>query len=333
MLRTESQADVENPTHGPDFFDQQPRWRIVVLVILFLLAGAVRLYRIKAPGVLIDREYLSAIIARDFYFAHVTSIEEWRKEIAHVTRQNQPTLEPPITEFLVYLIYQALGQEQLWYSGLLTSAFWLVGGVFLYKIAKKFFGTGAALFATAYYLFLPLSILLSRNFQPDSLMMMLFLMSLFSIVRYAENSSDFNLVAAGGLSGLTLLCRPLVLFALLGAFIALAIHKKGDWKRSLDKRFLTFIALSLFPTILYYGYGLFVAGFLRWQVETSFRPDLLLHREFWQGWLELAVGAVGYPALVVALSGVPLLRKGLPRAMLVGLGIGYVAFGLVFTLH
>jgi 4-amino-4-deoxy-L-arabinose transferase-like glycosyltransferase len=193
--------------------------------------------------------------------------------------------------------------------------------------------TGAAVVATAYYLFLPLSILLSRSFQPDSLMMMLFLISLFSLLTYNETPSNFWLLTAAGLSGLALLYRPLIVFTLLGAFTALAVHAKGTWKRILDRRFLTFVVLSLLPSVAYYGYGIFGAGFMRWKVETSFRPDLLLHREFWQGWLELAVDGVNYTALIAALLGVSLLPRGLPRALVAGLGIGYIAFGLVFTMH
>jgi len=333
LLKTKSSLSVENPTYELAFFDQKPRWLAAVMVVLFLLAGTFRLYHIQAPGLLIDREYTSAILARDFYFEHQPSAEEWRKEIAHITRQKQPILEPPVTEFLVSLIYQAVGREQLWLARLLTSLFWLVGGIFLFKIAKTVAATDAAVVATAYYLFLPMSVLLSRSFQPDSLMMMMFLVSLFSILRYYEKSSDFRLVTAAGVSGLALLYRPLILFTLLGAFTALAIHQKGSWKRILDRRFLIFMALSLFPSVVYYGYGIFVAGFMRWKVETSFRPDLMLHREFWQGWLELGVGGVGYTALIAALLGVPILRQGLSRALVAGLGIGYVAFGLVFTMH
>jgi 4-amino-4-deoxy-L-arabinose transferase-like glycosyltransferase len=42
-----------------------------------------------------------------------------------------------------------------------------------------FLSTGAALVSTAFYLFAPLGILLSRSFQPDALMMLMFLVSLF----------------------------------------------------------------------------------------------------------------------------------------------------------
>jgi hypothetical protein len=327
-----SRPSPESPTGGLDFFERKPRVTLLVMVALFLIACAVRLYKLRAPGLLIDRDYTSAILARSFYFDHTESVQEWRKEIAHTTRTNQPILEPPVTEFLVSLLYRAVDGEHLWMARLLTSSFWLVGGIFLYKIAKRLVSTDAAVFGTAYYLFVPLSITLSRSFQPDSLMMMLFLISLFTLIRYYEEPSRFRLVTTASLSGLTLLYRPLVMFPLLGAFTALALHK-GGWKRLVDRRFPIFPAISLLPAILYYGYGTFVAGFLRSQVEMSFRPYLLARHEFWMGWLTCIGWAVGYAAPIGALLGVPMLRKGWPRSLVVGLGIGYVMFGLVFTMH
>lgn len=316
-----------------DLLDNSPRPVVVSLVVLFVLAGVVRLYRLDAPGLLIERDFTSAILARSFYFEHTDSVQEWRKEIAYATRRNQPVLEPPATEFLVSLIYRALDSERVWIARLLTSSFWLIGGVFAYKVAESVVSQEAALFATAFYLFVPLSILLSRSFQPDSLMMMMFLISLFGIIRYCEEPSDLRLVTTACLLGVTLLYRPLVLFPLFGAFTALTLNQEGGWKRAIDRRFLIFMAVSLFPPALYYGYGALIAGFLRPQVEMSFRPYLLLRREFWIGWLDCIGWAVGYAGPIGALLGVPMLRKGWRRALVIGLGIGYVAFGLVFTMH
>jgi hypothetical protein len=305
----------------------------LMMIVMFFLAGAVRLYRIEAPGVLIDREYTSAVFARDFYFRHVDSIEGWRKEMAGLLRQNQPILEPPVTEYLVSLIYRVAGREQFQLARFLTTSFWLVGGIFLYKTAKILGSTEAAIIATAYYLFLPASVLVSRSFQPDSLMMMLFLISLFLIVRYDEESAIGRLVAAAGVSGLALLIRPLVLFTIFGALIALAINRKGSWLRFLDRHFWLFVILAIGPTALYYGYGILIAGFMRWKVTTSFLPHLFLQGVFWREWLLLCVAAVSTIGLLGAFAGLPLQPKGRPRALLIGLWIGYVLFGLAFNYH
>ena len=322
-----------NQTLEWSFFEQRPRLLALTLIMLFALAGVLRLYRLQAPGMLIDREYTTAVFARDFYFEHAGSVEAWRKEIAHIIRQNQPVLEPPVTEFLLSLIYRAAGSEQLVLGRLLTSSFWLLGGIFLYKSARAISSTDAAVFATAFYLFAPLSILLSRSLQPDALMMLLFLISLFGILKYYETPSDFRLVAAAAVSGLALLYRPLVLFGLLGVFTALAIERKRSWKRFIDRPFLLFVVISLLPMVLYYGYGIFVAGYQRWKVDTSFQPHLLLRLEFWREWLLLAIDATGFTPLIGALLGMAIVRKGRPWALLLGLWIGYFIFGLVFTVH
>jgi 4-amino-4-deoxy-L-arabinose transferase-like glycosyltransferase len=314
--------------------NDRPRMLLAMLVVLFVLASAIRLYRLQEqPGVLIDRDYTSSILARDFFFQQSDNVAVWRKEMTHLLKQRQPVLEPPVTEFLVSLLYRAAGGEHVWLARVLTSLFWLTGGVFLYKLAKMIVPTEAAVFATAYYLLVPSSILISRSFQPDALMMLTFLASLFSILKYYQQPSGVKLGVAAVITGLTLVHRPLVLFALFAAFIALAIAQRGIWKGIFHRQVAAFLVIGLLPTALYYGYGVFIADFLRWKVETSFRPYLLFHREFWIGWLDGVLEVIGTTALIVALIGLPALRRGLSRALVVGLGIGYAAFGLLFTMH
>jgi 4-amino-4-deoxy-L-arabinose transferase-like glycosyltransferase len=195
-----------------------------------LVAAIIRLYHVSEPGVLIEREFTSAVFARSFYFDHTDSVADWQREIAAITKQNQPILEPPITEYLVSLIYRAIGSEQLWVSHILTALFWLIGGIFFYEMAKMVVSLKAAVIATIYYLFTPLSILISRSFQPDALMMMLFLISLYAILKYYDQPIMSRLLLAGGVTGLALLERPLVLFALLGVYISLAIYHSKSWK-------------------------------------------------------------------------------------------------------
>jgi hypothetical protein len=112
----------------------EPRSRLVLvlLMVVFALGAAFRVYRLSAPGVLVEREYTSAIFARSFYFDHDRSIEAWRVDLARTLKDAQPVLEPPLTELLVSLINRAAGREVLWAARLLTSAFWLAGGVCLF---------------------------------------------------------------------------------------------------------------------------------------------------------------------------------------------------------
>jgi hypothetical protein len=78
---------------------------------------------------------------------------------------------------------------------------------------------------------------------------------------------------------------------------------------------------------------MFASGFLFWKVGDSFRPWLLLHRQYWTGWFDLATNGVGFVALLAALLGLPLQRSGRDRTLMIALWLGYVAFGLVFNFH
>lgn len=307
----------------------------IILALLFLVAIPFRLQHIHQPsGILLaDREYRAALISRAYYFETDDSIPEWRKRVARVSREREGPLEPPIFEFLVSSVYRAVNGEHLWIARVLSSAFWLIGGVFLYLIARKVASVEAALAGTAYYLFVPLGIRASRSFQPDTLMIMMFLISLWMILRHCERPSRRRLLAAAGVTGLTLLIRPLVLFTLIGAFVSLAIYREGVRRVTTSSNCWLFVILSFVPVAAYYGlYGV-VAGFLHWKVGTSFLPHLFLNEVYWRGWLLLGTSEVGLTSLLLALVGLALVSRGIPKALLAGLWIGYFVFGLVFNFH
>jgi hypothetical protein len=300
---------------------------------MFLLAALIRRDEINAPGHLLDREYTSAIFARAFYFTSNDQVEDWRRDIAVTTMNQQPVLEPPLVEYLVSLIYRVMGREEIYYARYLTSAFWLVGGIFMYLITKKLLSTEAALFATLYYLFVPMGVIISRSFQPDSLMMMLFLASLYLLVNYFENGAKNYLLQASVVTAITLLLRPLVLFGIFFAFLALSLQKKGDWRKIIDRPLIIFSGVSLLPAAVYYGYGIVFSGFMRWKVSTSFMPHLLIKRDFWLGWFELGINVAGAAFLIAAIIGFFLLPNRLTRSLMIGLAISYFVFGVAFTYH
>lgn len=326
-----SNAEISQPQTST--FDQHPWWTKLCLLLMFFLAAFIRVDEIKAPGHLLDREYTSAIFARAFYFMNNDHVEDWRQDIAVTTMNQQPVLEPPLVEYLVSLIYRVMGREEMYYARYLTGAFWLVGGVFMYRLTKKLLSTEAALFATVYYLFVPMGVIISRSFQPDSLMMMMFLASLYLLVNYFENGAEKDLLQASVVTAVTLLIRPLVLFAIFFAFLALSLHKKGNWRKIIDRSLMIFSGVSLLPAAVYYGYGIFFAGFMRWKVSTSFLPHLLTKRDFWLGWFQLGINVAGAAFLIAALIGFFLLPKRTARSLMIGLAISYFIFGVAFTYH
>ena len=314
------------------FFVQHPRLLALVLILLFLTAIAIRVQQLDAPGLALDREFRSALIARGYYFASATDVPAWRKEIAAISVQRQGVLELPFMEVMVAAIYRFWHSEQLWLARLLPVTFWLIGGSILYRLVMRLASVDAALIATAYYLFTPLGVAVSRSLQPDSLMIMMLLASLLCIVRYhaRPTGARFGVVVVS--TALTILIRPLVLFALLGAFLVPHLGRPATMGKPDQGRTILFVGLSITPMLLFYGYGLLITEAVDASIP-RFLPRLWLMPDYWKDWLLSAVSAVGTTALIGGLLGLPLAYRGWPRALLCGLWGGYVLFGLVFSNH
>jgi 4-amino-4-deoxy-L-arabinose transferase-like glycosyltransferase len=327
MLNTETTGEPKS------IFGENSRWLMVFLLVMFLLATLFRLYEIKAPGHLLDREYTSAIFARAYYFSNNNEIEDWRRDIAITARDQQPVLEPPLLEFIISIVYRIIGREELYFARYLTNTFWLVGGIFMFLITRKLLSVDEAVAATAYYLFVPMGVIISRSVQPDSLMMMMFLISLYLLVVYFEAPSTKRLLAATLLTGLTLLLRPLVIFAIFCAFLAFSIYSNQNWKKLINLPLITFSAGSLLPSVLYYGYGIVFAGFMRWKVSTSFMPYLLAKKDFWLGWFNNVVNVAEFMPLFLAIIGFFLIRNRKVQFLIIGLAISFMIFSVAFTYH
>jgi hypothetical protein len=304
-----------------------------LLAFLFVLAFAIRVHYLDTSRIVAEVQFRAALIARAHFFEMTDSIPDWRREANTNSIQNLPTKEPSIMEFIVALIYRFLGREDLRVPRVLACVFWLVGGVFLYRIARSMTSLDAAVVSAAYYLFVPLGVAVSTSFQPDPLMVMMFMISIYTILRYDEQPSMLRLIIAASVSALAILVKPLVLFTISGAFISLAIYRKGSFKRAIDGSFVIYFILSLLPTVLYYGRGMLAGGSFTTQAQVSFLPQLWLSRDYWREWMLTAIGAVGLTPLIAALLGIPVSRSGAFRALLIGLWGGYVVFCLAFSYH
>jgi hypothetical protein len=302
---------------------QRLKPRFLVLGGLLIAGLCIRLYGVGQPpmdfaGV---RQYHSALLARGFY--------EWLLSGKLKTIPPDGIIEPPILEMVASLSYLISGGEHLFIPRVLSAAFWMVGAAFLYLIARKIMCANAALICVGFYVFDPAVVLPSRAFMPDPLMIMLLMISVFSILRYHEEPTKGRLMVAALASSMALLVKPgILLFEVFGVFVALMVYREG-LMRSLGRRsvhLLVFTLLSMLPVGLYYAW--FLQG-----ATDRIEPEFLVSLVFWRSWLGQIEYMVGYVALAGALLGVLLLRPGLPRALMAGLWGGYFLFGLVFARH
>lgn len=317
-----------------EFLFQNHRLRLFILIVLFISAFCIRVYHITRPPLDFApiRQYQNAHIARGYYYAALESVSEEKKEIARLNMQRMGfLLEPRIIEHLAVFGYRIAGAEYLWIPRILSSIFWVIGGIFLYLIAIKITSSGAALFSTVFYLFLPYGIIASRSFQPDPLMVMMLLCSIFMILKYYEQPSLLKLIISAIVSSFAILIKPYSLFFLFGAFISIAVYKRS-WKSLISKKVIAYTFLSFLLPFIYYGFVLFNnIGSLKQHAEGSFLPHLLLKTYFWKDWLTMIGSVVGYLAFIIAFLGLFLIHRGLSKTLLVGLWIGYFFFGLSAT--
>lgn len=310
-----------------------PKLRLYVVIFLFLVAFIIRFYHINQLSLNFHvlRQHHSAIIARGYYFETLTTIPEWRREIALINKQGMAMLEPRIIERLASLGYQLVGWEDLRIPQLLSSIFWLIGGLFLYLLACKITSQDAALVSVAFYLFLPFAVTASMSFQPDPLMIMMTLASIYIILLYYKQPSGVKLGLAATLSAFAMFVKPVCVFLIFGVFIALALYKYGLRDTFRNRNVWLFgVGSLLLPVTYYFVYGVLIVGFVQGQAQVNLL-GFLFQSFFWKNWFTLIWRAVGYVAIIGSLFGMLLIRSGLPRTFLLGLWGGYFVYGLVFN--
>src|SRR5919199_504013 len=228
--------------------------RLVILGILFVGAFCLRLYGLgQLPlGFNPPREYHGALLARGFY--------EWWLTGNLKTIPPDGIIEPPILEILTSVGYLIAGGEHLWIPQVFSALFWMVGGVFLYLIAKRIVSPNAAVFCLFFYLFVPYGVLASRAFMPDPLMIMLLMISVFTTLRYYEQPSRRRVLVAAVAASLAIFVKPgICLFQVFGVFVSLGVYRDGVRRSLTSAHFLVFTVLSILPTALY---GLWVTYFV-----------------------------------------------------------------------
>ncbi|MCA9894645.1 MAG: glycosyltransferase family 39 protein [Anaerolineae bacterium] len=316
---------------GP-FFPKSGAIRWLILIVLFVTALGIRMVdSAMTPYFRFDtREYYSAVIAKGNYYELIDAPEPARSAVI-LNRDRQPVNEPPVMEFLVAHLWALLGDNNLAVATLLSSIFWLIGGWFVYQIAMLIGSSDGAIFALAIYLFVPVGIIQSNNFQPDPLMIMMVLASIFTFLRYAQSPTTSRLVQAGILTGLTILLKLQASFLLAPVFLMLSVYRHGWRKTFLGWHSYLFAVLALAPVGLYLFYGFFITERFQENAGGRLLPNLLLTTTFWRGWLRLINYEVGFILLVGGLLGVLASKDRLRRYLLIGMWLGYIFLGLVFT--
>jgi len=304
------------------------QWLLLLTVIL--LGLGVRLYDLTDPPLDFHatRQLRSAIIARAIYYQLLPDADPVVRDLTHELAQLE-VYEPPILENVVGFADLVAGDEYAWMGRLFSSVFWIVGGIILFLIARRWVSFWAALVGLMFYLFLPMSVIMSRSFQPEPWLVMWMLLAAWALLRWSEKPTWGRAVFAGLLGGIAVLVKVVAAFFILPMLLGVVIAE-GGWRRLLRSLQPWVIgAIMLGPTGLYYA--LFHAGrsasFLSFWTGDLFK--LVFTSGFYADWLAMIKGLMGLTILLVAVAGVVLAAR-VPRALLVGGWVGYALYGLVF---
>lgn len=323
----------------PSFFPTKTA-RTLALLVIFILGAAIRL--VDLTDLPLDfhstRQLRSAIKARGMYYKTLTDVSPEQRSFAIQQAKALTSLEPELLEALVAFTYRFTG-EQLWVARIYSSLFWLIGGIFLYLLARRLTSEDGAIAATAVYLFLPYAVIASRSFQPDPLMTMFIIMFCWAAYEWANSKernhkgthSWFYAILAGLFGGLAIFIKfPAAIF-IVGAGLGAALSRRSMKEALKNPQVYTIALLGILPGAAYFLYGTSI-GALDNQFGGRFIPALFISPSFYLGWLNMLNNVTGGVMLMFALLGIFFFDEKKRRFML-GLWSGYALFGFYFNFH
>jgi 4-amino-4-deoxy-L-arabinose transferase-like glycosyltransferase len=314
-------------------------WHALLIATVFAGALLVRLDRISMPSVE-SRELQNVLLARQYYLGDGEGLPPWKQRVLREQHDLVRPIEPPILDVLAGFTFRRIGGERLWIPRLWSSLFWLLGGLFVYRVATRITTRVGAFFALSLYLFWPYPAFISRLYQPDAMMIALLLGAALTVIRYWEQPSQSRLVAAAIASACAIIVKPGIAFVfLLSLFLALAVWRRELLESIVRGRLPVFVALSLVPTGLYYVYSVQANYALAGQADGWADPTKLWTTWFWDGWWQMVSYMLAFPQHQTYLAVVPLalgligitISKGIGRTILLGLLVAYIVFALTLT--
>ncbi len=314
----------------------QPRWLTGLLLALLLVGGAAfRLYDLDDPPLDFHptRQVRSLIMARGMYLQNLPDVPESQREFAVRQWRAQDVIEPPIMELLASFTYKWIGAEVVWVGRLYSVFFWLLGGLGLYRLARRLMNPDSALFASMLYLGWQYAILASRSFQPDPLMTAAIIWALWGAVEWQTRPTWGGAVLAGALAGLALLIKWTAVFFVAGGWLGLLLAYGGLRRLWRDRQLWVIAGLAALPGLLYALYSALALNSLQGQMSLRFFPQMWLEAAFYLRWWTRLTAVLSLPWLALMFLGFFAVERGTARSLLVGWGAGYGVYGFLFSYY
>lgn len=302
-------------------------WSLLVAALLLGLGARFSAFLPAPMNYHLVRQYAGIVNARVVRL-FPRGVPDGSVEAAWLKENRKSLVEPPVLEMATLATRTWDGSSWPWAGCVLSSVFWLAGASFLFDLVNRLTRCPlAAVGSVAFYLLCPFAIVISQSFQPEGLMILVFLVSLWCLARLLDDRWS-RVLATGLINGLAVAVKPgILLFPLFGGYVGLRLSRDG-WKRVVrDPRAYVHALLLVLPSLLY------ASLFLREHFGTKIVPHLLLTGEFYVLWGTNLRATVSWIPLACALVGFVFLSRDFRSHLGVGLFVGYVLYALVFSWH
>ncbi len=229
---------------------------LIILVLILLVSFSVRLYKINNP--IADwhswRQADTAAVARNFYKEGFNPFIPKYDDMSGVAEKPIPNpnryrfVEFPIYESAIYFSYVLNGGVKEELARLVTIFISLGSLIFIYLLAKKYFGEAVAILSALLFGILPYSIYYSRVILPDPLMVFSGLVSIYFLDNWVWENKRRQLLWGLIFMVVAFLTKPFVGFYYLP--LLYSYYKKEGKFWPIPKRYFLVIT-GIFPLLLW----------------------------------------------------------------------------------
>lgn len=274
-------------------------------ILIVFISIAVRLIMIWQPILEVHstRQVMTASVARNFFQDGFNIF--YPQTDFNGDGPSLYAVEFPIYQFFVAILYKIANSVHEVYGRLLSILFFAISLFPLFQLVKKYSNRNTARWSIFFFSFSPLCIQYSRAFLPETMMICLFLYSLWLFDRWLDNNKFYIYVVLVATTALAVIVRPYALIIFFPmVYLAWCKYK---WKLFSHLALLLLPVVIILPSLIWY--------FSMWSTSRGMTgvPDLW-SSHIWD--LKMLTKPIYYTNMWNSISGKSLTPLGLPIVIL-----------------
>ncbi|MEW6203217.1 MAG: glycosyltransferase family 39 protein, partial [bacterium] len=223
--------------------------KIPALLLILILAAAIRLYRAGEPfdGFHGFNEAWYSIIAQNFSVKTLLYPTAYTGEVDYNV--------PPLLSYVLFVVFRTFGASEFM-ARLVPIFFGILGVYFVFLIGVKLYNERIALASAAMLAFMPVSIIVGRNVQADSLFVGFILAFLYFYLKGRSSSKPAHHIIAGLFLGLAIFSKQPAVLVIVIIFLWEITTARN--LRFLNRYFIIMLTAAAAVLLPFYGFHLIV---------------------------------------------------------------------------